>query len=426
MKVILFLIALSLFAVTNVIGSGYQVVLQGNRSTGMGNLGVALTNDASTLFFNPGAVTMMDHNSVMIGINPIMSNTVFWNSTTEYSNYTASTDNPMGTPFHFFVVWGPKESRWKFGLSAVTPFGSGVSWGDEWMGRDLLTEIDLADIQIQATASFKITDNLGIGAGFITSLGSVSLSKTIMVDGEDGNGSVSLEGKANTAFGYNIGLFWSPSAKFDIGLNYRSKITMQLENGDASFTVPSSLAPVIPAENSFSASLPLPAVASAGVTWHTTDKLDIGFEFDWVGWSAYKSLAFDFTNNTPAVEDTDSPRNYKDSWNVHLGGEYRLEKLWQFRAGVYYDKTPVQVGYMTPETPDSNRLGLTAGVGLSIGKHVQLDLSFLYVDGMERQQTEQDAINAGTLNPEEGTRDVLPGTYRLNAFIPGLSFAYKF
>jgi long-chain fatty acid transport protein len=201
---------------------------------------------------------------------------------------------------------------------------------------------------------------------------------------------------------------------------------MKLEDGDAEFTVPSSLSPVIPAKNSFSASLPLPAVVSAGITWHTTKSLDIGFEFDWVGWSAYKSLAFDFTNNTPAVEDTDSPRNYKDSWNVHLGGEYRLEKLWQFRAGVYYDKTPVQVGYMTPETPDSNRLGLTAGVGLSIGNHVQLDLSFLYVSGMEREQTVQDAIDAGTLNPEAGTRDVLPGTYRLNAFIPGLSFAYKF
>lgn len=426
MKVIFSFIIITVLMVPEVMGTGYQVVLQGNRSTGMGNLGVAMKNDASTLFFNPGAVTMMNGNSVMLGVNPIMANAVFWNSTVEYSNYTAETDNPLGTPFHFFVAWGPKESRWKFGLSAVTPFGSGVSWGDTWMGRDLLNDIELKAIQIQATASFKITDNLGIGAGFITSLGSVSLSKTLLVDGPEGNGSVSLEGNAKTAFGYNVGLFWSPGEKIDIGVNYRSRIDMDLEDGDASFTVPPSLSPLIPAENSFSASLPLPSVTSAGITWHTTDKLDIGFEFDWVGWSAYKSLSFDFENNSPALEDTDSPRNYKDSWNIHLGGEYRLEKLWQFRAGVYYDKTPVQAGYMTPETPDSDRLGLSAGIGLAIGDHVQIDLSFLYVKGKEREQTEQDAINAGTLNPEEGTRDVLPGTYKLNAYIPGLSFAYKF
>ncbi len=81
---------------------------------------------------------------------------------------------------------------------------------------------------------------------------------------------------------------------------------------------------------------------------------------------------------------------------------------------------------MTPETPDSDRIGMTAGMGFAIGEHVQLDISFLYVHGLQREQTEQDAINAGTLNPEEGTRDVLPGTYKLNAYIPGLSFAYKF
>ncbi len=334
MKILLSIITLVVFVVPEVMGTGYQVVLQGNRATGMGNLGVAMNYDASTLFFNPGAAVMMKGNSVMIGVNPIISNTTFWNSTTENSNYTAETDNPMGTPFHAYVVWGPKESRWKFGLSAVTPFGSGVSWGDTWMGRDLLNEIELKAIQVQATVSFKITDNLGIGAGFITSFGSVSLSKTLFVDGEDGNGSVSLDGKAKTAFGYNIGLFWSPGDKIDIGVNYRSRIDMNLENGDATFTVPPSLSPVIPSENTFSASLPLPSVTSAGITWHTTGRLDIGFEFDWVGWSAYKSLSFDFENNTPAVEDTNSPRNYKDSWNIHLGGEYRMEKLLKFRAGV--------------------------------------------------------------------------------------------
>lgn len=426
MRVILSFLTFITLITTGAMGSGYQVVLQGNRSTGMGNLGVAMRNDASSLFFNPGAVSMMQGNGVMIGMNPIIANTVFWNSTVENSNYTAATDNPMGTPFHFFVAWGPNESKWKFGLSAVTPFGSGVSWGEEWMGRDLLTEIDLAAIQVQATVSYKITENLGIGAGFVTSFGSVSLSKALFIDGPDGNGRVSLDGKANTAFGYNLGLFWSPGDKFDIGINYRSRIDMKLENGDASFTVPSSLAPLIPAENSFSATLPLPSVTSAGITWHTTDRLDIGFEFDYVGWSAYKSLAFDFTENTPALEDTDSPRNYKDAWNIHLGGEYSMEKLMQFRAGVYYDKTPVQTGYMTPETPDSDRLGLTAGIGFAFGEHVQLDISFLYIMGMQREQTEQDAIAAGTLDPEAGTRDVLPGTYKLNAYIPGLSFAYKF
>ena len=125
------------------------------------------------------------------------------------------------------------------------------------------------------------------------------------------------------------------------------------------------------------------------------------------------------------LDDTSSPRNYKDSWVLHLGGEYAFESNVQARAGFYYDKTPVQDGYMTAETPDNNRLGFTAGLGYSFGD-LQLDLSFLYIHTSEREQTEAQAIAAGTLNPEAGSRDVLTGTYKLNALIPGISIAYKF
>lgn len=110
-------------------GSGYQVLLQGNRTTGMGNLGVMMYNDASSLFFNPGAMGFMDHNSIMIGANPIFASNSYWDSETENSTYEANTDNPMGTPFHVYGVWGPAESKFKFGIGAFTPFGSGVNWG---------------------------------------------------------------------------------------------------------------------------------------------------------------------------------------------------------------------------------------------------------------------------------------------------------
>ncbi len=425
MKKLLTILSLLTLIGTTTYGSGYQVVLQGNRATGMGNLGVAMYSDASSLFFNPGGMGLMDHNSVMIGINPIFSNTTYWDSQTEYSNYTAQSDNPMGTPFHFFAVWGPNDSRFKFGLGAFTPFGSGVNWGNTWAGRDLLNEIELRAIQIQPTVSFRITDNLSIGAGLDVSLGSVFLQKSILIDGADGEGSVTLDGKAKTAFGFNIGLMWAPSDKIDIGISYRSKVDMSVEDGTAEFVVPSSLQPFFPEGNTFNATLPLPSVFGAGLTWGLSENLDLGVQFDWVGWSAYESLDFDFKTNTPGLEDVSSPRNYKDSWVLHLGGEYRLSTI-QLRAGIYYDKTPVQDGYMTAETPDNDRLGFTGGLGFSLGDHIQLDLSFLYIHSSPREQTIEQAIAAGTYNPDTGERDVMPGTYRLNAFIPGFSFAYKF
>lgn len=424
------LILLTLICVT-AFASGYQVLLQGNRSTGMGNLGTALYGDASSLFFNPGAMGFLDHNSIMLGFNPIFASNTYWDSETPNSSYTANTDNPMGTPFHFYAVWGPDESNLKFGLGAITPFGSGVNWGNSWAGRDLLNEISLRAIQIQPTVAYKINENLSIGAGVDVTIGSVNLMRSILIDGRepDGSdyreGSVTLDGKATTAFGFNIGLLYRASDKIDIGLNYRSRVDMDVENGDADFVVPTSLSSLFPADNTFNASLPLPSVANIGLTYHVSENFQIGAQFDWVGWSAYKSLNIDFEKNSPALEDSESLRNYEDSWVAHLGGEYILESGLNLRAGLYYDKTPVQDGYMTAETPDNDRIGLTGGLGYSVG-NFQLDLSFLYIHSAARAQTTEQAIAAGTLDPETGDRDVLTGTYRLNALIPGVSIAFKF
>jgi len=415
---------------TTCFASGYQVLLQGNRTTGMGNLGTAMYQDASSLFFNPGAMAFMDHNGAMVGFNPIFATNAYWDSQTLNSSYTAETNNPMGTPFHAYVVWGPDESNLKFGLGAFTPFGSGVNWGNEWSGRDLLNELTLRAIQIQPTVAYKIGDRFSVGAGLDVTIGSVSLKRTLLLDGrtsgtEYEEGSVTLDGKAKTSFGFNIGLLFKASEKLDIGLNYRSEVNMQVEDGNTEFVVPSSLSEFFPEENTFGASLPLPSVITAGLTYHISENFELGAQFDWVGWSAYESLDIEFAETNDFVTNTSSPRNYEDSWVAHIGGEYRFDNNLHLRAGAYYDTTPVQDGYMTAETPDNNRIGITGGIGYGIGDF-QLDLSFLYIHSAEREQTTQQAIEAGTYDPNTGSRDVLPGTYRLNALIPGVSIGYKF
>ena len=426
MKKLITMVALCLAGLHVVYGSGYQVLLQGNRSTGMGNLSVALNQDVSSLFFNPGAMSLLDHNGVMAGLNLIYPSNSFWNSTVENSNYTAETETPSGTPFHMYAVWGPDESKWKIGLGFITPFGSSVSWEDGWMGRDLLQNMRLKALQFQPTASYKITDRLGIGAGLTLGYGDITLERSLFIDGQEGESGVLLEGKAGFSYGFNIGLFYAISDKVDLGVSYRSKLIMKVDGGDATFTVPSSLSGAIPSANKFNAELPLPSTINIGLTFHVNDKLDIGTEFNWVGWSAYDSLIIDFETNTPLLEDSKAPRKYEDSFVIHLGGEYKLNDKWQLRLGGYYDTTPVQDGYMSAETADNNRIGLTAGVGFSLSERLQIDASFLYIHSDKREQTVQHAIDAGTYDAAAGNRDVLPGTYKLNALIPGLSIAYKF
>ncbi|MFA0964257.1 OmpP1/FadL family transporter [Roseivirga sp. BDSF3-8] len=425
-KKLLTLMAASLLA-SSAWASGFQVLLQGNRSTAMGNLGVAVSPDVSSVFFNPGALAMMDQTGgAMIGLNLIQSNSAFYDSQTENSIYTAETENPMGTPFHLYAAHG--NDKFKVGLGVYTPYGSNVDWEADWKGQFLLDQIELRAIFVQPTASYRITENISIGGGPVYAFGSVNLQRDLPFNNAEGQGSIELDGDAS-GWGYNVGVFFTLSEKVNLGFSYRSKVDMEVDDGDVIYTnVPALASPLFPADNSFSASLPLPSNTNIGITYMPTEQWSIGFEANMVGWGAYEALAFDFEKegaDGEGLQDSSSPRNYEDSFVFHLGAEYRLSDVVALRGGGYYDQTPVQLGYMTPETPDANRVGLTAGVGLTFGNLV-LDASFLYINGEERTQTTQDALDAGTLNPDAGTQDVLPGTYKLNAFIPGLSASYKF
>ena len=406
--------------------AGYQVLLPGNRATAMGNLGVGLRPDASSIYLNPGAMSLMKNNEVMLGFNLISSNAAFYDSQKENSNYQVASDNPIGTPFHVYVVWGPKESKWKFGLGAYTPFGSGVKWGTEWQGRFLLDEISLQAIYTQATASYAILDNLSIGAGFVAMFGSVNLKRVLDVTSDEPPTTVELDGSADMAYGYNVGIYWAVSDQWQIGASYRSQIDAVLSSGDVSYeNVPSSLASLL-TPNKFSATLPLPSSANLGLNWTPDENWEVGIEANYIGWSAYKSLDIDFVDENIAIQDTQSPRNYEDSWVFHLGGQYMMDS-WQFRAGAYYDISPVQLGYMTPETPDSNRIALTAGIGYTVGDFLQFDLSFLYIASEQREQTTEESQAAGTYpSANNDTYAVEPGTYKLRAYIPGLSISYRF
>ena len=207
------LIILSPFAIK---AQGYQVNLQGQVQQGMGGAGTALIQDGSALFFNPGGVSFLKGNSVNIGVSPTIEHGQFLDKNT---NQTAETKSPVSYPFAGYAVFGASDSsRLKFGVGVYTPFGSTVDWKDGWMGRFALTHLQLQAIFFQPTVSYKITDKIGFGAGFVYSYGKVNLQKDIPVVDASGNyGHAELNGKAN-GYGFNAGIYFKPNKKISIGL----------------------------------------------------------------------------------------------------------------------------------------------------------------------------------------------------------------
>jgi len=396
--------AVALFSATQIFAGGYQVRLQGNKNNGFGLIGTPLNNGASSMFYNPGALSFVDKKfNIEVGASFITSHMAY--QSTE-GMYTAESDNPLGTPFYLYASW--KISKLiSVGLAAYTPYGSSAKWDPDWAGKFLIQDISLEAIFIQPTISFNIDDVFGVGVGFVYSFGGVDLNKGLNVS----NGSsVNLDGKAS-GIGFNIGLFFKATDNLKFGVDYRAKINMKVDDGTAKFTIPQSLEGALGSEHTFDAELPLPASLDFGVSYQL-NKLLLAFEFDWVMWSAYKQLDFTFDNNEDSPLNSSNPRDYKDTFIPRIGIEYAMSDKLILRGGYYYDPSPANENYFTPETVTLNSNAFTLGLTWSPLEFMDIDISYLQTMGKK-----------STMNYEP---DNFSGVYKTIAYIPGIGLSFKF
>jgi long-chain fatty acid transport protein len=391
---------------------GYQVNLASQRQIGMGHTGTGLVTGTSSIFFNPGAMSQLGYNGVTIGGSALFSKIAY--SAPESSGVTARTDNPLGTPFQLYGVYSITD-KFKAGLGVYTPFGSTVKWGNEWNGRFGLDQLKLQAIYVQPTVSYAVTDKLGIGVGLTYVAGSVNMQRALPVQNQDGSeGAIELDGGAEPAFGFNAGIYYQPTEKLSIGLNYRSQVDLKVEGGEVMFSnIPSGASGNFPAGTTFTAELPMPSTLSLGLGFRPSERLTLAADVSYVGWDAYEKLRFDFSQNVAGKPFSEAARNYENAFIYRIGAEYNVAEGLALRAGAYLDKTPVQDGYLTPETPDADSRGLSAGVGYSISDNFSVDASFLYINKKDRADL---ADKSGGI----------AGAYKSVAYIPGIGFNFKF
>lgn len=227
----------------------------------------------------------------------------------------------------------------------------------------------------------------------------------------NGEGKSTLSGNTSN-YGYTLGVMVNPTEKIGIGIMYRSKIDMEIDDGKVEFTVPSALSNNFPNGTTFSAKLPLPSNLNFGISYKLSEKLLIGIDVNYVFWSTYDSLIFDFTPNTPSLEDSRNPRLYEDAPVIRIGGQYQYSDKLTLRAGLYYDKSPVKDDYLNPETPSTNQIGFTLGASVKFNEKLSIDASCIYLMGIERE---------ASYSPTN-----FSGKYKSITLLPGIGLSYNF
>ena len=409
---------LMVFVLTSTLtyAGGYRVSVQGQRALAMGHTGVAVVNSAELGFFNPAGLVYLENQlTISAGVSAVFSDVAWQN---EFTGGYATTDNPVGTPFYFNAAYSVKD--WlAVGLSVYTPYGSTVEWEQDWPGSHLVNNIELQAIYIQPLVSVKVAEFLSVGGGPIFVTGAVNFNRNLnrtLTDIEGNRANVSVDASGVNEWGWSASALFTATEDLRIGVNYRSEIIMEAEDGTADFeNVPNT--PLAPFDDTtFDASLPLPAELTVGLSYQLNEKWLLAFDYNRTFWDVYQSLDIDFED--PAIPDSQNPRAYEDSSTWRFGAQYDATDKLVLRAGYYLDETPVQEGYFAPETPRNDAMGFTAGLSLHVNSHLAIDASFAYI--------RFDEIDASyDYYTENGQQVPFGGTYKTSAFIPGIGITYK-
>lgn len=409
MKRFSILLLASLGAMPGVQAGSFQLPTQGVRQTAMGGSGTANPWDVSTIFFNPGGLARLS--GFQVQINGYFLRPAVRYAAPSPSNYYEDNIQKNSFPFALYVGGKIKDTdKLAYGLGIYTPFGSSIQWNEGWSGRFINQNISLSSVFFQPTVSYEINPKISVGAGFIYAVGSMEINKGVPVQDLNQEGHAKLAGKAS-GMGFTAGIQYQANENYAIGLSYRSGPKLSVKNGDATFTVPQSLAGMFP-NTTFNTSLSLPDNITLGLSGKVMAGLTIQADIIYATWSKYKSLDIDFEQNTSSLKDASEPRKYKNTVAIRAGAQYEINEKLNVMIGGSYDPTPTSNEYLSPDAVDGNRIGLSAGLSYDINPKFNIAASVGYTNIAERK------ANYLPANFE--------GSYQVKSVSPALSISYKF
>ena len=442
-----------------VLAAGFQ--LNETSGSGLGNAfagGAAVAEDASTMWSNVAGMSRLRNSQVVGVLHLVQPSLKFRNDGSLAASGQALGGNggdAGGLNFlpNLYAV-KPIDTKWSVGIGMTAPWGLVTEYDDGWAGRFQAIKSGIKTINLNPGVSYKATDSLALGFGLNLQHMSAEFTNQVNYSGAllsaaalGGANPATLAGIAaatpnletsarikgsDSASGWNAGLLWDIDNQTRIGAQYRSSVKYHLE-GNARFANP-ALSPLLGPQinglggavntlslfdTAITSDVKIPAVVNLSYFGSVNDRWDLMADAQWTEWSSIQTLKFVRANGT-VLQST--PENFKNSWKLAFGANYRYADNLVFKGGVAFDQSPVQTAFRTARLPDADRTWLTAGVQYKSSPKLALDFGAAYVF-VKKASIDSDP----TRNPLViGASGLLNGHYKSHTAILTAQLNYAF
>ncbi|MCP4872089.1 MAG: hypothetical protein GY898_25570 [Proteobacteria bacterium] len=381
------------------LAGGYELAPQSAAVAGAAHAGAAISNDPAAAWFNPAATADGEGFRAAVGI-------ILGGSTVRATGdgWEGATANPLSTPPYLYLSYS--HAWWAIGATVNLNYAGGVRWPDDWEHRFEILESRPTFARVTAYFAFRVGP-VAISAGPHFDAGSLRIRKATDHVAEEGSAEIALRG-AGIGIDASAMVRFSPYAQ--LGLTYRSRTAIPLE-GEADFEVPEPFGPRFPDQTATS-HVTLPDRIALGFALRPklpksgAAPLRILTEVSLTLWNVNAETAIDFADE--ATTDTVIPNDWQPTMAIRGGVEARAHRYVTVRGGLYADGlwgAPSPAETLSPSSPDSTRLGITAGGTIHATDWLAIDLFYEHLE----------------LLPRTSAGDALPVSYRGSANLGGLS-----
>jgi len=339
-------IILTVFALALVLAAGtafagaFRIPESGAAAMAQGNAFVGQADDPSAVHHNPGAITGLEGNQFMSGINIVTPSAEF--------DGTDMKDETFYIPYLFYTNH-LGEGDWWLGLGVNTPFGLGTEWAQAVFLPAAVTKTSIELVKVSPVFAYKASENFSIGFG-------PEYVKIIELEykGALQPGPIipySLIGDGD-AWGFTLGGLYE-QGDVRIGFAWHSGVTVDL-TGDAISFLGSYTGPV-------AADVKLPDTYAIGINYRTSESFSFNVDVDHTQWSDFDKL--DIKNGSTGAILKSITENWEDVTAIRIGGSYYLDENWTLRAGYLTEPSPLIEASYDPRLPDSDATAISVGFG---------------------------------------------------------------
>lgn len=346
----------------------------GSPDVGLAAAGLAArAQDASTVFTNPAGMTRLEQPSLMAGAQPMYLNIDFSpNSNTTATGGSGDSNGWMPAGGLFYVH--PVNDKVALGFAIAGNFGLALDYQDDWVGRYYVQEATLQAMAIQPAVAYKVNDQLSIGAGVAAIYGIFENTFAInrVLDGMT-DAQLKLEDEDWTVQ-FNLGVLYEPVKGTRLGLTWLSEADLEFsDKADVSGFGPTLVGVFGLGTRTIDLGMTMPQAVMFSVYHELNDRLALLANLGWQDWSEFGKVDVSISNtNVNLTTDLD----YKDTWHVAFGAQYRVAEPWLLTTGIAYDSAMLDEEDLSPTLPVGETWRFALGSNYAWSRNVTLGAAY--------------------------------------------------